>query len=89
MTAINELTGRCLGAFLELRSRWTLYNRNQTQRGNMRGIPVYSGYNFEMLIKQQDIVSRLYEVKQRGVGDYTSSQIPELAAPNPNASNES
>ena len=89
MTAINELTGRCLGPFLELRRQWTLYNRNLTQHGNMRGIPVYSGYNFEIRVRQQNIVSRLYEVRQRGVGNYTSSQIPELVVPNPNASNES
>ena len=89
MTAINELTGRCLRAFLELRSQWTLHNSNQTQHGSMRGIPVYSGYNFEMQVGQQHIVDRLYEARQLGVGDYTSSQIPELAASHPDASNES
>jgi hypothetical protein len=88
MSAIKELTGRCLGAFLELRRDWMLYNRNLTQHGHMVGIPVYSGYNLEKLVMQQNIVGRLYEVRQSDVGNYTSSQIPELAAPHPHASNE-
>jgi hypothetical protein len=49
----------------------------------MGGIPIYSGYNIEISVIQQDIVRRLYEVKDRSVGNYTPSQIPELAAPHP------
>lgn len=82
ITAINELTSRCLSAFLEQRNLWALYNSNASLRGSMRGIPVYSGYNLEEQVRQQGIVYRLYQNKQPSVGNYTDGQVPELADPN-------
>jgi hypothetical protein len=81
ITALNDLTSRCLGAFLEQRSLWTLYNSNRALRGSMRGNPVYSGYNFELQVKQQGIVHRLYKAKQLSVAEYNKDQVPELADP--------
>jgi hypothetical protein len=95
ITALNELTSRCLGAFLEQRRIWTLYNSNRALRGSMRGIPVYSGYNFELQVRQQGIVHQLYKAKQLSVAEYTKDQVPELAdpaapdAPNPSLNGSS
>ena len=85
ITAINELTGRCLGAFLEQRSLWTRYNSNQALHGSMRGIPIYSSYDINKQVEQQGIVHRLYKAKQPSVANYTSKQVPELADPNDKA----
>jgi hypothetical protein len=81
ITAINELTSRCLDAFLGQRSLWTRNNSNAAVHGSMRGIPVYSSYYLDTKVRQQGIVHRLYKAKQPSVGSYNFNQVPELADP--------
>ena len=89
MPAINDLSSRCLKALLERRTMWTSHHGTSNKRHSSTnqpsnvtaGIPIYSGYGSERRVSQQGVVRKLYSVRARSVGDYTSAQVPELADP--------
>jgi hypothetical protein len=88
LSAIEDLKGRCLEAFLNRRKRWyqqqrELNNGNAPQASigglNQRvGVPVYSGRDAEQRVIETGIIRRLYEVKGSEVGSYRVEDIPEL-----------
>jgi hypothetical protein len=93
LSAIEDLKGRCLEAFLSRRKRWyqqqkALSNGNtpHTSIGGLNqrvGVPVYSGRDAEQRIMETGIIRRLYAVKGSEVGDYRVEDIPELGDPQP------
>lgn len=87
LSAIEDLKGRCLEAFLNRRKRWQqqqkLLNGNPPQSSigglNQRvGVPVYSGRDAEERVKETGIIRRLYQVKGTEVGEYGVKDVPEL-----------
>ncbi|HEY1350762.1 MAG TPA: hypothetical protein VGF67_14155 [Ktedonobacteraceae bacterium] len=88
LSAIEDLKGRCLEAFLSRRKRWyqqqkELNNGNAPQFSigglNQRvGVPVYSGHDAEQRVIETGIIRRLYEVRGSEVGSYRAEDIPEL-----------
>jgi hypothetical protein len=92
MSAIEDLKGRCLEAFLSRRKRWyqqqkaltngsTPGNAPQSSIGGLNqrvGVPVYSGRDAEQRILETGIIKRLYAVKGTEVGQYRVEDIPEL-----------
>lgn len=91
LSAIEDLKGRCLEAFLNRRKRWyqqqkALGNGSspQTSIGGLNqrvGVPVYSGRDAEQRILETGIIRRLYAVKGSEVGTYRVEDIPELGDP--------
>lgn len=86
MSAINDLTGRCLEEFLKRCRSWhrqTKINSNGADPNNRYkqriGVPVYCGRNAERRVRETGIISRMYSVRGQNVGTYTSDEIPELA----------
>lgn len=88
VSAIEDLKGRCLEAFLGRRKRWyqqqkALGNDSTPQASigglNQRvGVPVYSGRDAEQRVIETGIIKRLYDVKGTEVGSYRVEDIPEL-----------
>jgi hypothetical protein len=76
MSAVNDLTGRCLEAFLQRRKVW--FRRSKGNFTQTVGVPVYSGLDAEQRVRETEIIRRLYEVKGESVGDYTEADVPEL-----------
>lgn len=77
MSAVNDLSGRCLESFLKLRKLWHMRKRQgQSQRV---GVPIYSGQDAESLVRNAGIIHQLYHIKGENVGEYTVDDIPELA----------
>jgi len=93
LSAIEDLKGRCLEAFLSRRKRWyqqqkALGNGSSPQNSigglNQRvGVPVYSGRDAEQRVLETGIIRRLYGVKGTEVGTYRVEDIPELGDPQP------
>ena len=87
MPAINDLSSRCLKALLERRTMWTSHHGSSDKRrsstnyhSNVRiGIPIYSGYGSEQRVSHQGVIHKLYSARAQSVGDYTPTQVPELA----------
>jgi hypothetical protein len=77
--AVNDLSGRCLEAFLQRRKSW--YRRGKGGFTQMVGVPVYSGLDAEKRVYETGIIRRLYEVRGDSVGDYTEEEVPELGEP--------
>ena len=87
MSAVDDLKGRCLKAFLKRRQQW---NRQQASlNGNVPvsslgsfnqrvGVPVYSGRDTERRVKETCVIQRLYEVRGKEVGNFKIEDIPEL-----------
>jgi hypothetical protein len=78
-SAVNDLTGRCLEAFLQRRKSW--YRRGKGGFTPTVGVPVYSGLDAEQRVYETGIIRRLYEVRGDSVGDYTEDEVPELGEP--------
>lgn len=87
MSAIEDLKGRCLDAFLKRRQQWykqrVLLNNNAPAASidsfNQRvGVPIFSGQDAENRVMETCVIGRLYGVKGMEVGDYTAEDIPEL-----------
>jgi len=87
MSAINDLSGRCLDAFLKRRLSWY---RQYTASSNLKasnnglykqrvGVPVYSGHDAEVRVLETGVIRQLYHVRGQSVTDYTTSYLPELA----------
>lgn len=87
MSAVDDLKGRCLNAFLNRRQQW---RRQQLSLNistpvasigsfNQRvGVPVYSGQDATDRVQETCVIQRLYEVKGQEVDDYAVEDIPEL-----------
>ena len=65
MSAVNDLTGRCLESFLKQRQNWYRYsgttgsNGTNNNPGQRVSIPIYSGKHAETLVLEKDIISKL------------------------------
>ena len=80
MSAINDLTTRCLDNFLKLRQNWYRQvgsTANGSADGSQRvNIPVYSGVNAEKRVLDQGIFCKLSKVAGRYTAPYL--ELPEL-----------
>jgi hypothetical protein len=87
LSAVNDLTGRCLDAFLKRRIIWE--EQREELNGshpvgsintlNQRvGVPVYSGKDAEQRVLQTGIIRRLYAVRGKEVGEYQIEKLPEF-----------
>jgi hypothetical protein len=87
ISAIDDLKGRCLNAFLSRRQQWR--RQQNALNGNTPiasigsynqrvGVPVYSGSDAEARVIETCVIKRLYEVKGSEVGNFSSEDIPEL-----------
>jgi hypothetical protein len=94
LSAITDMTGRCLEAFLKRRRSWhlqTKYMQNGHSRNgassekalhNQRvGVPVYSGKDAQQRVEETDVIDLLYRVRGQNVGKYTKDDVPELGYP--------
>ncbi|HLG64604.1 MAG TPA: hypothetical protein VKY19_21880 [Ktedonosporobacter sp.] len=84
LSAINDLSGRCLDAFLKRRQDW-YQQQKQSPNGKVQpgynhyiGVPVYSGQDAEKRVLDTGVIKRLYQVKRLHVKDYPDEDIPEL-----------
>jgi hypothetical protein len=87
MSAVSDLSGRCLSAFLKRRYEWyqqlkQSLNGNSSQANTMYnqlvGVPVYSGQDSENRVIETGIIKRIYRVKRLNVREYELGDIPEL-----------
>ena len=87
LSAVNDLTGRCLDAFLKRRVIWE--EQREELDGNRPvgsiselnqriGVPVFSGKDAEQRVLQTGIIRRLYAVRGKEVGEYQIEKLPEL-----------
>ena len=89
MSAVTDLTGRCLNAFLKRRLSWYKQVRTSPGRSNELdglplqwiGIPVYSGRDAEERVIKTGVVEQVYKVRRQGVESYLPEDIPELNTP--------
>ncbi len=89
MSAVTDLTGRCLDAFLKRRRAWyrqSKLNGNSSEtNGSYKqriGVPVYSGKDAQQRVIETNVIRRLYTVRGQNVELYEPSEIPELAESN-------
>lgn len=85
MSAVTDLTGRCLDAFLRRRQSWYRQSKvgnNGTENSaayNQRvGVPVYSGKDTEQRVLDTGVIRDLYLVRGQNVATYKANDIPEL-----------
>ena len=85
MSAVTDLTGRCLDAFLKRRRAWfrqSKLNGNGTEtNGSYKqrvGVPVYSGKDAQQRVLETGVIRQLYSVRGQNVDTYPSEEIPEL-----------
>lgn len=84
MSAVTDLTGRCLDAFLKRRQSWYRHNKANSNGSasssyNQRvGVPVYSGRDAEQRVLDTGVIRDLYLVRGQNVATYKSTDIPEL-----------
>lgn len=87
MSAVNDLKGRCLNAFLKRRVQWLQHkevlnaSRPVDSIGylNQRvGVPIFSGKDAEERVQSTGVLKRLFEAKGEEVGDYKLDDLPEL-----------
>lgn len=87
MSAVKDLTGRCLDAFLKRRLDWhrqmQASNRNgseeKAENRKVVGVPVFSGKDAQELVCKMGVIRQLYSVRERGaVSEYRPDLIPEL-----------
>lgn len=80
-SAINDLTGRCLEAFLKLRRNWYKHARSNgngsaNNPGQRVSIPIYSGREADKRVIEQGIICKLCKVTGRFIEEY--HDLPEL-----------
>lgn len=87
ISAVNDLSGRCLNALLKRRYDWyqqlkpSLNGNNPqtyTMYNQLVGVPVYSGQDAENRILETGVIKRIYQVKRLNVHEYALGDIPEL-----------
>jgi hypothetical protein len=77
-SSINDLTGRCLEAFLQ--RRFELHSNGQNTQTRRSGVPVYSGRDAEKLVHDMHVIDKLYAVRDRTiVKDYDPHDVPDLS----------
>lgn len=81
MSALQDLTGRCLEAFLKLRQNWYKQTRTSGNSGvdnpsQRVSIPIYSGMEAEHRVIQQGIICKLCQSTGRNFSNYRN--LPEL-----------
>ena len=86
MSAVNDLSGRCLEEFLKRRRSWqrqVKINSNGTGANGFQrqriGVPVYSGHNAEQRVMETGVIRQMYSIRGQNVSEYTADEIPELA----------
>jgi hypothetical protein len=83
MSAVNDLSGRCLDAFLKRRMIWEeqreeldgaspAHSNNSLNR--RVGVPVFSGQDAEQRVLQTGVIKRLFAVSGKAEGDYPNRQ---------------
>ena len=76
MSAVNDLTGRCLDNFLRLRQNWYRYagsgggDSAADNPGQRVSIPIYSGKDVETRVLDTDIICKLCKVAGRYAMQY-------------------
>jgi len=85
MSAVTDLTGRCLGAFLKRRLAWkrqSNVNGTAEETNNLYkqrvGVPVYSGKDAQERVLETGVINQLYKVRGQNVDTYAPGEIPEL-----------
>lgn len=94
MSAVTDLSGRCLEAFLKRRRSWHLqteYMRNgRNTNGNSQevvmynqrvGVPVYSGRDAQLRVEETGVIDLIYRVRGQNVSTFTKKEVPELGLP--------
>jgi hypothetical protein len=87
MSAIGDLKGRCLDAFLKRRRQWQ--QQKASLNGNTPtasidsfnhrvGVPIFSGRDAERRVLETCVIARLYSVRGEEVGTYSAEDVPEL-----------
>ncbi len=76
MSAVQDLSGRCLEAFLAMRKKELDWVTGTTQGTSRNPIPIYSSRDAEKRVIQQGVICRLCQ----GIGmDFSHYQdLPEL-----------
>ena len=94
MSAVKDLKGRCLEAFLNRRLQWQKHKsvldssnpRDSINGFNQRvGVPIFSGNDAEQRVRATGVIRSLYEVRGEEVGDYDVKDLPEFADKSQNA----
>lgn len=93
MSAVTDLSGRCLEAFLKRRRSWHLqteYMRNGRNNGSSQeaimynqrvGVPVYSGRDAQLRVEETNVIELIYRVRGQNVSTFTKKEVPELGLP--------
>lgn len=90
MSAVNDLTGRCLDAFLKRRMIWEEQREeldgtspaHSINSLNQRvGVPVFSGQDAEQRVLQTGVIKKLFAVSGKAEGDYPIDKLPEFQPP--------
>ena len=81
MSALQDLTARCLEAFLKLRQNWykhtrTSGNSSADNLGRKVSIPIYSGMEAEYRVLQQGVICKLCQSIRKDFSNYRD--LPEL-----------
>ena len=88
MSAVDDMKGRCLEAFLKRRQQWQKQKASlngHTPTSSMTGlnqrvgVPIFSGQDAENRVQETGVVKRLYSVRGKEVGEYKAEDVPELA----------
>jgi hypothetical protein len=88
MSALRDLTGRCLKAFQNYRRDWYLQAKaaNKVQYPDLNTlylqsatVSVYNGRDTEELVQRTGVIQRLYQFREKNiVPNYREQDIPEL-----------
>lgn len=87
MSAVDDLQGRCLEAFLNRRLQWQKHksvldgNRpvGSISGLNMRvGVPIFSGSDAEERVQMTGVIKSLYKVRGEEVGSFRVEDLPEF-----------
>lgn len=93
ISAVTDLTGRCLESFMKRRKAWYLqteYMRNGHSNSgaqepvsyNQRvGVPVYSGKDAQERVEDTGVIDLIYRVRGQNVSTFTKKDVPELGLP--------
>lgn len=95
MSAIDDLKGRCLDAFLKRRLQWQKHksvldsNNPVGSIGGLNqrvGVPIFSGSDAEQRVQNTGVIKALYEVRGEEVGNYAVKDLPEFTDKSKDAS---
>ncbi len=90
MSAVNDLKGRCLDAFLKRRLQWQKHksildsNHPIGSIGGLNqrvGVPIFSGRDAEERVQATGVIKSLYQRRGKEVGTYRIEELPEFAEP--------